>query len=210
MKKSLFLLGLTLLYVNLISAQDYIVPEEVWYHTEVLGSNYHGYVFNKDWEVDILVENQDGRFTPEDIDIAKAEKLMQKKLAFLNRNHENQEGMCPIIDEHIRKYTRQYVGFTDINGAKIIWINAVWDDKVAKQLSQDIVMTSGGCGRYWSIKVNLDTEKVYGLEVNESGDVKYIPRKKKPGPRISKPKNEHKAQRIRKTGIMHNPAEVTF
>ncbi len=210
MKKYALFLGLTILSISTIKAQDYVVPEEVWYHTEVMGSNYHGYVFNKEWAVDILVENQDGRFTPEDIDIAKAEKLMQKKLAFLNRNHENQEGMCPIIDEHIRKYTRQYVGFTDINGAKIIWINAVWDDKLQKQLSQDIVRTSGGCGHYWSIKVNLDTEKVYGLEVNESGDIKYIPRNKKPGPRISKPKNEQKIQRIRKTGIMHNPAEVTF
>ena len=210
MKKIALIFGLTLLTVSTIKAQDYIVPEEVWYHTEVLGSNYHGYVFNKDWEVDILVENQDGRFTPEDIDIAKAEKLMQKKIAYLNRNHENQEGMCPIIDEHIRKYTRQYVGFTDIHGYKIIWINGVWDDNVAKQLSQDIVRTSGGCGHYWSIKVNLDTEKVYGLEVNEAGDVKYIPRNRKPGPRISKPKNEHKVPRIRKTGIMHNPSEVTF
>ncbi len=210
MKKAFFVLGLILLTFSTLYAQDYIVPEEVWYHTEVLGSNYHGYVFNKEWGVDIMVENQDGRFTPEDIDIAKAEKLMQKKLAFLNRNHENQEGMCPIIDEHIRKYTRQYVGFTDINGAKIIWINAVWDEKVEKQLAQDIVRTTGGCGRYWSIKVNLDTEKVYGLEVNESGDVTYIPRNKKPGPRISKPKNEHKVQRIRKTGILHNPSEVVF
>lgn len=210
MKKHTLFFGILLLSFSALHAQDYVVPEETWYHTEVLGSNYHGYVFNKEWEVDILVENQDGRFTPEDIDIAKAEKLMQKKLAFLNRNHENQEGMCPIIDEHIRKYTRQYVGFTDINGARIIWINAVWDDKMQKQLSQDIVRTSGGCGHYWSIKVNLDTEKVYGLEVNGAGDVTYIPRNKKPGPRISKPKNEQRIQRIRKTGIMHNPAEVTF
>ena len=208
-KISLFALLLTLVG-SMVSAQDYIVPEETWYHTEVLGSNYHGYVFNKDWSVDIMVENQDGRFTPEDIDIAKGEKLMQKKLAFLNRNHENQEGMCPIIDEHIRKYTRQYVGFTDVNGAKILWINAVWDENMEKQLSKDIVRATGGCGRYWSIKVNLDTEKVYGLEVNEAGDIKYIPRVKKPGPRISRPRNIHTPQRIRKTGIMHNPDEVTF
>lgn len=210
MKKIAIISCLMLLVVSAVQAQDYIVPEEVWYHTEVLGSNYHGYVFNKEWDVDILVENQDGRFTPEDIDIAKAEKLMQKKLAFLNRNHENQEGMCPIIDEHIRKYIRQYVGFTDINGARIIWINAVWEGTFTDLVSKDIVRTSGGCGHYWSIKVNLDTEKVYGLEVNESGDTKYIPRNKKPGPRISKPKNQHKPQRIRKTGILHNPSEVTF
>lgn len=210
MKKIVLIICLTILNISIGKAQDFIVPEEVWYHTEVLGSNYHGYVFNKEWDVDILVENQDGRFTPEDVDIAMAEKLMQKKLAYLNRNHENQEGLCPIIDEHIRKYTRQYVGFTDINGARIIWINAVWDDNMEKQLSQDIVRAEGGCGRYWSVKVNLDTEKVYGLEVNEEGDIKYIPRKKKPGPRISKPKNDYKVQRIRKTGIIHSASEKVF
>lgn len=210
MKKIALFIGLTTLVANFVFAQEFVVPEEVWYHTEVMGSNYHGYVFNKDWEVDFTVENQDGRFTPDDIDIAKAEKLMQRKLAYLNRNHENQEGRCPIIDEHITRYTRQYVGFTDVNGAKIIWINAVWDDKVAKQLSQDIVLTSGGCGHYWHLKVNLDTEKVYGLEVNESGDVVYIPRVKKKGPRISKPRGEVKPQKIRKTGIPHNSSDVTF
>lgn len=210
MKKYALTVALILLGWVPVLGQDYVVPEEVWYHTEVMGSNYHGYVFNKDWDVDILVENQDGRFTPEDIDIAKAEKLMQKKIAYLNRNHENQEGMCPVIDEHLTKYTRQYVGFTDIHGAKIIWINGVWDDKVQRQLAHDIVRTAGGCGHYWSLKVNLDTEKVYGLEVNESGDVQYIPRNKKPGPRISKPKNEHKPMRIRKTGILHNADEKQF
>ena len=116
----------------------------------------------------------------------------------------------PYIPAVVQEYIRQYVGFTDINGAKIIWINAVWEGTFTDLVSKDIVRTSGGCGHYWSIKVNLDTEKVYGLEVNESGDTKYIPRNKKPGPRISKPKNQHKPQRIRKTGIMHNPSEVTF
>ena len=73
MKKIAIISCLMLLAISAVQAQDYIVPEEVWYHTEVLGSNYHGYVFNKEWDVDILVENQDGRFTPEDIDIAKAD-----------------------------------------------------------------------------------------------------------------------------------------
>ncbi len=210
MKKIGLFIGFIVLTFSVMNAQDYVVPSEVWYHTEVRGTNYHGYVFNKDWEVDVMVENQDGRFTPEDIDIATAEMLMQKKLPFLNRFHEHQEGMCPVIDEFLDRYTRQYVGFTDIRGFRIVWINFVWDEKMTKQLSQDIVRTEGGCGHYWSIKVNLDTEKVYGLEVNTDGEIKYLPRNKKPGPRISKPKNEHKPQHIRKTGILHNPDEVVF
>ena len=192
------------------SAQEYIVPEETLYIMEVQGSNYHGFSFNKDWEVDFYVENQDGRYTPTNDDIVKAEALIQKRIAYLNREHENQEGRCPIIDEHIRKYERQYVGFTDVFGHHIVWVNFLWDESLGEKLSKDVVLTEGSCGRYWRVKVNVDTEKVYGLEVNGSGDVKYIPRVVKPGPRISKPRKPGKMPRVRKTGIKPNPEEITF
>lgn len=185
-------------------------PEEVWKSEEVKGSNYHGFAFHKDWDVDVSIEDQQGRFTPTDADIANAEKLMQKRLAYENRFHENQEGLCPIIDEHLRKYERQYVGFVDEHGYRVLWMNFVWDDKMTSQLANDIVLSEGGCGHYWHIKVNLDTEKVYGLEVNASGDVRYIPRKRRPGPRISKPRNQYQKQRIRKTGIIHTDEEKQF
>lgn len=186
-------------------------PEGTWRFMEVTGSNYHGYAFPNDWDVDVTVEGQDGRFTPEDADIAKAEKLMQKKIAYLNRYHENQEGKVPIIDEHLSKYERQYVGFTDIHGYRIIYINAIWDAKMKGKLGRDVLRTTGGGPYYWSVKVNIDTEKVYGLTVNDQNSpVTYLPREKKPGPRISKPKNESNPQRIRKTGIIHSQSEKTF
>ena len=209
--KHLTALLLSLLALQgLVSAQERLSPEEKWKYTEVFGHNYHGYAFHKNWDVDVTVENMDGRYTPTDEEIAQVEKLVKKRIAYLNRFHENQEGMCPIIDEHLSKYERQYVGFTDVHGYRIVWVNFVWDDKVKNQLSQDIVLTEGGCGHYWHLKVNLDTEKVYGLEVNGSGDVSYIPRVKKPGPRISKPRNEYNPRRIRKTGIIHSEEEKQF
>ncbi|MBQ9638296.1 MAG: hypothetical protein IJV22_01900 [Bacteroidales bacterium] len=209
MKRTIVLLAMTAL-MGVAFAQEYVTPEEKWKFAEVNGHNYHGYVFHKDWKVDVNVENQDGRYTPTDEDIALVEKMVKKKIAYLNRHHENQEGMCPIIDEHMDKYERQYVGFTDLNGYRIVWVNYVWDDKVKKKLSQDIVLTEGGCGHYWHLKVNVDTEKVYGLEVNGSGSVRYIPRKPEKGPRISKPRNQFKPQRIRKTGIIHSNDEKQF
>lgn len=201
-----------LLVVIALSAktQEYVVPEEMLYVIEVTGSNYHGFAFNKDWEVDFYIENEDGRYTPTNDDIAKAEELIQKRIAYLNRDHENQEGRCPIIDEHIRKYERQYVGFTDVFGHHIVWVNFLWDETISDKLSKDIVLTEGGCGRYWRVKVNVDLEKVYGLEVNEAGKVKYIPRVVKPGPRISKPRKPGHPQRVRKTGVKPNPEELTF
>lgn len=210
MKRITTILIFTLLTWAFAAAQEQISPEETWKFAEVTGYNYHGYVFHKDWDVDVTVEGQDGRYTPSDEDIVMAEKLIQKRIAYLNRYHENQEGKCPLIDEHMHKYERQYVGFTDIHGYRIVWVNFIWDESLRGKLHKDVVLTEGGCGHYWHIKVNLDTEKVYGLEVNSDGDVRYLPRVKKPGPRISKPKNEYTPQRIRKTGIHHTEADKKF
>jgi hypothetical protein len=59
------------------------------------------------------------------------------------------------------------------------------------------------------LKCNLNTKKVYGLEVNGDGDIRYLPRVAKPQPRISKPKG-NKKQKVRKTGIIHSPEEKVF
>jgi len=191
-------------------AQEYIEPVETWKVAEVWGNNYHGWSFHQDWEVDFTVENQDGRFTPTDEEIAEAERLVQKRIAYLNREHYNQSGMCPIIDEHMRKYRRQYVGFTNDRGDHIIWLNFLWDDELTDQrLANDVLLTRGGCGHFWHVKCNLATRKVYGLEVNEEGDTEYLPRVKKPAPRISKSKGSKK-QKVRKTGIIHTPEEKVF
>lgn len=210
MKKSLFLTLAMLLTATLAGAQEYIEPVETWKVSEVWGNNYHGWSFHQDWEVDFTVENQDGRFTPTDAEIAEAERLIQKRIAYVNRDHYNQEGMCPIIDEHMRKYRRQYVGFTNDRGDHIIWANFLWNDTLPDaRLAGDVILTRGQCGHYWHIKCNLATRKVYGLEVNDSGDLEFIPRVKKPAPRISKSKSSKK-QKVRKTGIIHTPEEKVF
>lgn len=191
-------------------AQYYVEPVEMWDSEEIQGNNYHGFAFNETWEVDFTIPSQDGRYTLTNEDIAKAERLIQKKIAYVNREHINQGGMCPIIDEHMNRYERQYVGFTDVYGYHLAWVNFLWDDAVKDRLGKDIILTEGGCGRYWHVMVNLDTEKVYGLEVNTSGNVRYLPRVKKPSPRISRAKKYNGAQRIRKTGIIHSEADKKF
>ncbi len=210
MKRTAMILAAVMAFCGLANAQDYVVPVETWDYEEINGSNYHGYNFSESWDVDFTIENQDGRYTPTEEDVAEAERLIQKRLAYVNRYHINQEGMCPVIDEHIRKYERQYVGFTDLTGCHIVWVNFVWDDNIGDRLTQDIVLTEGGCGHYWHIKVNLSTGKVYGLEVNSDGDVKYLPRAKKPAHRISRPKKPQAPGKVRKTGIPHDPSETHF
>ncbi len=210
MKKTLLLLVLTMMCASLF-AQEFIEPVETWKSEEVEGYNFYGFSFHQDWEVDFTIESQDGRYTPSNTDIVEAERLLQKKIDYVNREHINQEGQCPIIDEHMRMYKRQYVGFTDVTGSHIIWINGIWDDNVTKErLADDIILTRGGCGRYWHVRVNLDTKKVYGLEVNGDGDIEYLPRVKKPGPRISRARTRDGNVRVRKTGIIHTPEQKKF
>ena len=79
-----------------------------------------------------------------------------------------------MIDENIKQYKRQYVGFTDVYGAKILYINFVWDKKLDEKLDKEITTVEGGCSHYFSLKINLDTEKIWDLKVNEPGEVKYI------------------------------------
>lgn len=191
-------------------AQDYVVPVDTWDYAEVNGNNYHGYAFHELWQVDYTIDGQDGRFTPSDEEVAEAERLLQKRIAYVNRDHVNQEGDCPVVDEHMRKYERQYVGFTDITGCRIIWVNCVWDEAAADRLTRDILFTEGGCGHYWSAKVNLTTGKVYGLEVNAPGPVKYLDRSKRPTYRISRPRAPQPAGKVRRTGIPQDPNELHF
>jgi hypothetical protein len=210
MKKLVLALGIVFAATT-AAAQEYIEPVEKWAVAEVWGNSYHGWAFHQDVEVDFTVENQDGRFTPTDEEIADAERLIQKRIAYVNRDHYNQEGRCPIIDEHMHKYRRQYVGFTNSHGDHIIWANFLWDDGMTdEKLASDVILTRGGCGHFWHIKCNLNTRKVYGLEVNESGDIQIVPRVKKAMPRISKSKPKDKKQKIRKTGIIHTPEEKVF
>lgn len=208
--KRLIFATILLLAGFVAGAQEYVEPTEKWKVDEVWGNNYHGWSFHQDWEVDFTVENQDGRFTPTDAEIAEAERLIQKRIAYVNREHYNQQGMCPVIDEHMRMYRRQYVGFTNDRGDHIIWANFLWDENLTdERLAGDVLLTRGGCAHFWHIKCNLSTKKVYGLEVNETGDAEYLPRIAKPKPRISKAKGLKK-QKVRKTGIIHTPEEKVF
>ena len=210
MKKTLFF-ALALLCLSFgAGAQEYMEPVETWKVAEVWGNNYHGWAFHQDHEVDITVENQDGRFTPTDAEIADAERLIQKRIHYINREHINQGGMCPVIDEHMRLYRRQYVGFTNDRGDHIVWVNYLWDENLTDtQLASDVLLMRGGCAHFWHLKCNLTTRKVYGLEVNSEGDIQMVPRAKKQAPRISKSKAAKK-QRVRKTGIIHTEAEKQF
>lgn len=133
------------------------------------GKGYQGYIFDSAHLVFKSIENQKSRYTPTVTDIEKAEKLLKEKLEKINTNRINQPDGCPVIDKKLKKYCRQYVGFIDGKGQKVIWINLFWNKELEKQAAKEIVNVQDGCSYYWNIEINIDSGDLYNLYVNGNG-----------------------------------------
>ena len=127
----------------------------------------------KQFEVAIFPESsyeimQGKRFTPTKEEIFEAEKALKSKLKEANRNLENQYN-SPIIHRNLKKYKRQYFGYINGNGKKVLYINSLWkkNEEETKWLQQ-IIMVSDGGSYYWNIEYNLNTDELINLSVNGS------------------------------------------
>jgi len=106
-------------------------------------------------------------FTPMRKEIDKAEIALRTELKELNKRQINQH-TTPIIHKKLNKYKRQYFGYIDNNGNRILLINCIWgsdSDAKEKWLKKRIYVLDGG-SYYWNIKFNLDTDKLFDLEIN--------------------------------------------
>lgn len=124
-------------------------------------------IFTKDYKNDFLPFGDAPRFTPTIEEINLAEMLVNDQLENLNLNQENQGGSCPIIHTELRKYDRQYVGYLDQSGQRIIWINFFWSRRVAAtNLKEEVIIVFDGCSYYWNVKVSIDKKLLFELNVN--------------------------------------------
>ena len=108
------------------------------------------------------------RFTPSRTEVDQAQKALTEDLEELNNPLINQGGKySPIIHKNLKKYNRQYFGYIDNNGDKILLINCFWKQKNRfENWTKERVMVLDGGSHYWSIKLNLATGKLFDLSVN--------------------------------------------
>jgi hypothetical protein len=106
------------------------------------------------------------RFTPSKDDVDRAEEALIQQLPELNNDHQNQDD-TPVIEKNLKKYRRQYFGYIDQNGKKILFINAFWkkDKEYGNWLSQTVNVEGEG-SYFWTVKLNLATEELFDLTVN--------------------------------------------
>lgn len=138
--------------------------------TFIKGKDFSGYIFNAEHFVLLSIDNQNKRFTPTEADVIQTEKLIKNQINCLNKELLNQSDGCPKIHKNLKKYIRQYVGYIDSDGNKIIWVNFIWKNEVSNEkLKEDFIQVFDGCSHYWNLKVNLQENKIYDLKINGNG-----------------------------------------
>lgn len=113
---------------------------------------------------------QQNRFTPTKEEIIKAENALKYKLKETNRGLENQYNSS-IIHKNLKKYKRQYFGYINDKGEKVLYINSLWSKSVKENhwhWLNEIIWISDGGSHYWNIEYNLETEELMNLSVNGS------------------------------------------
>lgn len=146
-------------------AQTIVLPKHV------KGKKYEGYIFSKDYTSTLLhLEDVKSKYTPTEEDVSIAENILENQIKPLNHLLVNQGGNCPVIHKILPRYKRQYIGYLDQDGNKIIWINFIGgkEKSDSAQLSKDVFIMFDGCSYYWNIKVNLSKKHLYDLHVNGS------------------------------------------
>lgn len=149
-----------LLFISpFISAQTNPAPVS---HVET--KKYDVAIFSKNSK-ELFYGNE--RFTPDISEVEKAEAALLKQLGKLNSDRQNQYA-TPVIDKHLSNYRRQYFGYIDQKGNKILFINCFWKRKKEEEniwLKEQIRVLDGG-SYYWNVKYNLNNDELFDLEVN--------------------------------------------
>jgi hypothetical protein len=139
-----------------------ICAQDLAYH--IKSKEYEGYVFYAEYYT--LLFSQNNRFTPNKDEIVDAELLIKSQIKHLNSNKTNQVKGCPIIHKRLKKYKRQYIGYIDESGDKIIWVNCIWYKELSDNWYKELQIVLDGCSYFWNIKINLTTKEVFELNVN--------------------------------------------
>lgn len=113
------------------------------------------------------------RFTPSFSEISELEILLSRHIKKINSNRLNQ-GNQSLIHRNLKKYKRQYIGYFDEKGERVIYVKFLWKgyqyfDDNGKEIeiwkTQWLEIFDGGSS-YWQIKYNPDLKIFSDLAVN--------------------------------------------
>ena len=179
MKQRLFFILVVLIFMSCKTSFK-VVENPTNYSTVIKKGNLIGVIFSSN-STCFLCDSYKNRFTPTLEEIEKAENIITEKIKELNNPIINQGNDCPIIHKNLNHYRRQYFGYVDVNGDKIIETLFSWNcfsilDKVRgcskseiEDWKQEKNTVLDGCSHHWEVSINLNKEVLFGLTINGIG-----------------------------------------
>lgn len=118
------------------------------------------------------------RFSPSIEEINNGEEILAMHIKAANNPMYNQGNGCPIIHHNLKHYRRQYYGYIDNKGNKLLSVNLLWaqyslldrlkgyhkDD--SDNWKRERIIILDGCTYYWAIDINLSQQKLQNLSIN--------------------------------------------
>ena len=147
------------------------------YSTVIKNKHFEGVIFSENADCFLCLLDKK-RFSPTLQDISKAEEILKQKLKAENTPLINQGGRCPFIHKNLKNYRRQYFGYFNEEGDKVIYTTLNWDKYTlwdwirgySRDNSEDWKkqkeMILDGCSHHWEININLSDEELFGLNIN--------------------------------------------
>jgi hypothetical protein len=156
-----YLLLLSFLLTGSVYGQEFPLIKE---------KGFTGYVCPKECVVLKSIKDEKERYTPSTQDIENAENILLLNKTYLKEKQTTSARGNPAIYKNLPKYIRQYVGFINSSGDKIIWINFILKKEIKYyKPNQDIVHVNDGGSSYWSINVNVNKGYLSNMDINGEG-----------------------------------------
>ena len=142
--------------------------------TLIKGGQFRGVIFSADYELPIFDNADKSRFTPTVDEVMKFEKELKRRIKEINKDKPNQgRHYGPIIDKKLDKYSRQYAGFINDKGERVIHVGLNWkrNDEAWKN---NFVLVFDGGSYHWTIRYNLNKEEFFHFGVNGIASVPNV------------------------------------
>lgn len=149
-------------------AQKVIKVEKASEHsTYVKGDNFEGVIFDKDYRSKFfpVIDSMSKRFSPTVEEVLLLEKALSSQIKELNK-HRNYQTRKNAIDRHLNRYCRQYYGYIDLKGKKIIGVNSFIRDFEDNSWRWEYQLFFDGGASVWQVMFDISTDKLFSFGTN--------------------------------------------
>ncbi|RPD42633.1 hypothetical protein [Chitinophaga barathri] len=119
-----------------------------------------GYIYRPEEVEERVGEDETRKIALSLADVLETEKYMREQMVRIDTPR---TFSSPHVHQKLSGYGRQYVGYMNVAGERIVWVNAIWG---GFPLHRGIESVKDGGDYYWNVKVNLTRKKVYDLYIN--------------------------------------------